>query len=149
MDNAGGHGTEAAIKEYTRILLDEFSIEIIHQLPRSPETNVLDLGIWCSLQRAVDKLIRGRRGYIKALDQGVRQVWDSNELSTAFGNVWTRLGRVLRLIEEDRGGNELVKKKRGKRWAALDEPMARAAVAAAGTNGTQEIIDLFLGRRRR
>ena len=69
----------------------------------------------------------------KLLNQGARRVWDSSELSTAFGNVWTRLGRVLRLIEEDRGGNELVEKKRGKRWVALDEPMARAAAAAAGT----------------
>ena len=39
----------------------------------------------------------------------------------------------MRFIEEDRGVNELVEKKRGKRWVALDEPMARAAVAATGT----------------
>jgi len=39
-------------------------------------------------------------------------------------NVWNRLGRVLRLIEEDNGGNYLVEKKRGKRWIALDAPLA-------------------------
>jgi hypothetical protein len=70
MDNAGGHGTEEAIKKYTDILETEFDIEIIHQIPRSPETNVLDLGIWCSLQWAVDKLMRGKRGDMEALVQG-------------------------------------------------------------------------------
>ena len=38
------------------------------------------------------------------------------------------------VIEEDNGGNELVEKKRGKMWAALDEPIV-APVAATGTSG--------------
>jgi hypothetical protein len=127
MDNAGGHGTEEAIKKCTDILKTEFDIEIIHQVPRSPKTNVLDLGIWCSLQWAVDTLMRGKRGDMEALVQGVATVWDGVGLIAAFGNVWNRLGRVLHLIEEDKGGNELVEKKCGKRWAALDEqPFATA-----------------------
>jgi hypothetical protein len=146
MDNAGGHGTEAAIAEYTKILLDEYNIEIIHQCPRSPETNVLDLGIWCSLQWAVDKLMRGKRGDMEALDQGVREVWNNSpELSTAFGNVWTRLGRVLQLIVEDSGGNELVEKKRGKRWAALDEAIPAAATGTSGTDGEDGNLPSSLG----
>jgi hypothetical protein len=57
-------------------------------------------------------------------------------LIAAFGNVWNRLGRVLHLIEKGKGSNELVEKKRGKRWVALDEqpfatPAAFAAAAAA------------------
>ncbi len=43
MDNAGGHGTIEAIQQYTRHLLENYNIEIIHQPPRSPETNPLDL----------------------------------------------------------------------------------------------------------
>jgi len=50
MDNAGGHGTEDAINEYTKILETKYNIEIVHQVPRSLETNCLDLGIWCSLR---------------------------------------------------------------------------------------------------
>jgi len=57
MDNAGGYGTDDAIIEYTSRLRDVYNIEIIHQIPRSPFTNVLDLGVWCSLQAAVEKNI--------------------------------------------------------------------------------------------
>ena len=125
MDNAGGHGTEEAIKKYTDILETEFDIRIIHQIPRSPETNVLDLGIRCSLQWAVDKLMQGKCGDMVAFVQGVASVsWENGaagELSMAFSNVFKRLGRVLHLITEDNGDNELVEKKRGKRWVALDE----------------------------
>ena len=160
MDNAGGHGKEEAITKYTDILETEFDIEIIHQIPRSPETNVLDLGIWCSLQWAMDKLMRGKRGDMEALVQGVACVWEdgaAGELSTAFSNVFKRLGRVLHLITEDNGGNELVEKKRGKRWAALDDQpfavvsppvdaadvAATAAITTTPDNDAEEINDLL------
>ena len=55
MDNAGGHGTDNAIIEYTRLLKDTYNITIIHQIPRSPYTNALDLGIWAALQSNVEK----------------------------------------------------------------------------------------------
>jgi hypothetical protein len=45
LDNAGGHGTRAAKEQYTRQLLDNHNIIIIWQPPRSPELNVLDLGL--------------------------------------------------------------------------------------------------------
>ena len=57
MDNAGGHGTDDAITQYTINMKDTYNIEIIHQVPRSPFTNVLDLGIWASLQGIVEKNI--------------------------------------------------------------------------------------------
>jgi hypothetical protein len=85
-------------------------IEIIHQVPCSPETNVLDLGIWCSLHWAVDKLMRGKCGDTEALVQGVASVWGSVELSTAFGSVWMHLTRELHLIKDDEGGNKSVEK---------------------------------------
>ena len=44
MDNAGGHGTKDCITEYTAIMQAQ-NIKIIWQVPRSPETNMLDLGI--------------------------------------------------------------------------------------------------------
>jgi hypothetical protein len=149
MDNAGGHGTIEAIEEYTKILKEEFNIEIVHQVPRSPETNCLDLGIWCCLQWAVDKLMRGRRGDVYALNKGVYEAWNTTNLEGAFSNVWKRLGRVLHLIEEDNGGNDLVEGKRGKKWAALDEPLpyeneaGPAAAPAAPAAATPATIDLL------
>ncbi len=55
MDNAGGHETVEAIEQYTRTLLDNYNIEIIHQPARSPDTNPLDLGVWRSIQSSVKK----------------------------------------------------------------------------------------------
>jgi hypothetical protein len=33
MDNAGGHGIEEAVDEYTRVLNEEYNIIILHQAP--------------------------------------------------------------------------------------------------------------------
>ncbi len=43
MDNAGGHGTQEAIEEYTRRLFC------------SPEVNAFDLGIWMSIQSHIKR----------------------------------------------------------------------------------------------
>ena len=45
VDNAGGHGSNDAVSKYTEMLLKDFNINIIHQVPRSPFTNLLDLGV--------------------------------------------------------------------------------------------------------
>ena len=55
MDNAGGHGTNEVITSYSKTLLDDFNIEIIFQIPCSPYTNVLNLGVWMSLQAGVKR----------------------------------------------------------------------------------------------
>jgi hypothetical protein len=61
MDNAGGHRTRAAREEYTRRLKDKFNIIILQQSACSPEVNALDLGIWMSIQAAVEVRHRNRR----------------------------------------------------------------------------------------
>ena len=53
--NVGGHGTHDCNNEYTRILITEFNIKIIHQVPRLLYTNVLDLGVREGLQDAVEQ----------------------------------------------------------------------------------------------
>ena len=55
MDNAGGHGSNDAIAQYKKMLEDDHNIEIIFQTPRSPYTNVLDLGVWMELQAQVER----------------------------------------------------------------------------------------------
>ena len=54
LDNTGGHGTDDCITRYVALLKSDFSIEFIHQVPRSPFTNILDLGIWAMLQSEVE-----------------------------------------------------------------------------------------------
>ncbi len=55
LDSAGGHGTIAAVQSYKQMMKNQYNIILVHQITNSPETNVLDLGIWMSLQNAVEK----------------------------------------------------------------------------------------------
>ena len=124
MDNAGGHGTDNAITTYTNLLRDKYNIEIIHQVPRSPYCNLLDLGVWCSLQAHVEKEHYLKRTDVNALVNTVKKVWDlrcnSSGLDGVITRVWGRLRNVLALIVEGKGGNDLVEQKRGKKFRNLD-----------------------------
>ena len=79
MDNAGGHGTSDAIQTYTTHLLTEYNIKIIWQIPQSPYTNVLDLGIWMSLQARVERRHFLRRCTTDALVSSVMDVWNTGD----------------------------------------------------------------------
>ena len=56
MDNAGGHGTKDCIDKYVQMLWDKHRIRVRHQVPRSPDCNLLDLGVWMSIQAYVEKV---------------------------------------------------------------------------------------------
>ena len=53
MDNMGGHGTHEAVLEYSDYLVVNYNIVFHHQVPRSPETKMLDLGAWMTIQSKV------------------------------------------------------------------------------------------------
>ena len=105
MDNAGGHGTDVAIKEYRDNLEVKYNIEIIFQIPRSPYTNVLDLGIWMSLQAAVERQHYLKRCNVNSLVNTVNSTWDKGHLDRSISKVFC--------IMEAGGGNDLVETKRG------------------------------------
>ena len=54
--NAGGHGTNDAKERYVKILKDYYNIVIKWQVPNSPELNILDLGVWMSVQSKVEEI---------------------------------------------------------------------------------------------
>jgi len=145
MDNAGGHGTEASIQQYTAILRDQFNVQIVWQVPRSPETNMLDLGIWMSIQAAVTRVHHMRRCHHEALAKSVVDAWNGYLSPQAFKNVHARLRVVLSCIVEDQGGNSLVETKRGKlfRDATIIDLTAEDG-AQGNENGSDafSIIDL-------
>ena len=62
MDNAGGHESYDAKAHYTEAFKKDHNVKIIWQVPRSPETNLLDLGIWMSIQATVENL-HHKKGY--------------------------------------------------------------------------------------
>ena len=120
LDNAGGHGSNEAVEKYTEDLKNKYKIEIIQQVPRSPETNVLDLGIWMSLQSAVEKEHRGQKNDANALDKTVMKVWAN--VAEAFLNVFGKLPVICNNIKRSRGGNNLVETRRGKRLVSQKLP---------------------------
>ena len=121
VDNAGGHGSNDAVSKYTEMLLKDFNIIIIHQVPRSPFTNLLDLGVWCSLQARVEKEHYQKRTDVQALAQSVMKTWNNDDdFTDVINRVWNRLRNVLALIVEGGGGNELVETKRGKKFRNLE-----------------------------
>jgi hypothetical protein len=113
IDNAGGHGTEEAVDEYTRILNEEYNIIILHQALRSPEMNALDLGLWMSLQLHVEKLHRNRTRDPAGLAVSVKQAWDHLPVET-IQKVFDRIPVVLQLIVEGDGDNINVEDRRGR-----------------------------------
>ena len=113
MDNAGGHGTDNAKELYVEEL-SKHNIETIWQVPRSPETNMLDLGVWMSIQAAVMRVHHNRRCHHDALAKSVDDAWDNYLNEGAFENVHGRLKLVLQSIVKDEGGNRLVEEHRGK-----------------------------------
>jgi hypothetical protein len=110
---AGGHGTNDAKLQYIN-LLKAFNVEVIWQVPRSPETNMLDLGVWMSIQCSVMNVHYGRKCHHDALAKSVEEAWDGYLSQKAFSNVYSRLRVVLVCIVDDNGGNRLVESKRGK-----------------------------------
>ena len=113
MDNSGGHGTDVAIKEYRDNVEEKYNIEIIFQIPRSPYTNVLDLGVWISLQAAVERQHYLKRCNVNSLVNTVNSTWDRGHLDRSISKVFLRLKNVLCCILEAGGGNDLVETKRG------------------------------------
>ena len=55
IDGAGGHTTNKVINEYDKKLMFDFNIKPFFQVPRTPYSNVLDLGIWCRSEADIEK----------------------------------------------------------------------------------------------
>jgi hypothetical protein len=113
IDNAGGHGTIEAKDKYEKILLDDYNVVLNWQVPQSPETNMLDLGAWMSIQHVVERLHRNRVMNERALSDTVLEAFDRFDGFMKLGAIARRWELVLDLILEDDGGNNLVETKRG------------------------------------
>ncbi len=114
MDNARGHGTQEAIEEYTRRLLEEFNIVVIRQSVRSPEVNALDLGIWMSVQSHVERRHRDRCRDPDSLAISIKEAWNNLPVETVQW-VFNRIPIVLQQIVECGGDNVNVEERRGRR----------------------------------
>jgi len=114
MDNAGGHGTDVATQQYSSDLWDKYNIQIVWQIPRSPETNKLDLGVWCCMQSGVEKEHTFKVYDAGALSRSVVKAWHERLKADTLERVYKRLVKVLKLIRLDNGNNNMVEARRGK-----------------------------------
>ena len=124
MDNAGGHGRKDIIDEYKELLKTEFNVRILHQEPRSPATNLLDLGAWVSLQSVVEKKHRGQVTDAEALARTIERVWETFD-SSIFEKIYGRWLRVLYIIIADLGDNKNEDNYRGELFSALSDEVEK------------------------
>jgi len=75
IDNAGGHGTNDGIEEYHELsaLFQKYKSQLLHQVPNSPETNLLDLGVWRAMQSLFENLSCRRQQDPNVLASTVQQ----------------------------------------------------------------------------
>jgi hypothetical protein len=107
MDNAGGHDMNDAIANYVHTMKELYNIEIIHQIPRGPEMNSQNLGMWMSLQSFVEKKHGGKPTDVAVLVRTIQEAWDHFD-ETVFSPVYARWMKVLDLIIANHGDNALV-----------------------------------------
>ena len=118
VDNAGGHGKIEVKKQYEKILMDEYNVLIEWQVPNSPETNMLDLGVWVSLQSIVENIHKGKVMQSDVLSQSVEEAFRYIS-STVLDKVHSRWKLVLQLLVSGEDTNEVVEEHRGLKKSAM------------------------------
>ena len=113
IDNAGGHGMNEAIEEYRELLFRMYKVLLLHQVPNSPDTNLLDLGVWRAMQLLIEKLSFHRCHNPNVLDKTVQQACLQFPAVTVE-KVYQRWLLALDLIMNGNGGNRLVETHHGK-----------------------------------
>ena len=123
MDNAGGHGKKNIKEQYVKLLKDQYNIEVEWQVPNSPETNMLDLGTWLSLQSKVEVSHRDKVMNKDVLADTVEKCWNDVDMNEQIlKKVHQRWKLVLELILKGKGTNNLVERHRGIKSKLLDMP---------------------------
>lgn len=112
-DRAGGHGTKAAIEEYTNFLRDDYGVVLDFQPSNSPESNMLDLGVWRSLQSTVEKMHYEKRQNTVALFETMKKAWHEEFDESVLTIVHERLYDVAQEVVRANGDNVSVEWTRG------------------------------------
>jgi hypothetical protein len=110
----GGHRTQQARDQYTRQLQCEYNNTIIQQSSCSPEVNALDLGIWMSIQSAVEEMHRNRCHDPDGLAETVQETWN-NLPEPTITRIFNRIPIVLQQIVSNGGDKITVEERRGHR----------------------------------
>ena len=120
MDNAGGHGTNEAKEAYIQILKERFNIEVIWQIPNSPELNMLNLGVWMAVQSRVEEIHMSKVMRCDVLAKSVETAFNAMS-PVGLENVHARWTKVLDIIVKCNGSNNTVETYRGKEVVNLTD----------------------------
>ena len=121
MDNAGGHGKKEIKEEYVRKLKDKYNVIVVWQVPHSPESNMLDLGVWMGLQLKVEAYHRLKVMSKDILADSVETCFREAINSGMLAKVHERWQLVLELIKNGNRTNNLVERHRGLKRKLLDD----------------------------
>ena len=94
-------------------LKEEYNIILTWQVPNSPETNMFDLGACMTIQPVVEELHRPWLTNKNELANTAMQAFDEFDGQTKLAAIAAHRELVLDLIIKGKGGNYLVKMKRG------------------------------------
>ena len=140
MDNATLHATKddpAWIKAKKAWVFD---IQLVRQPPQSPDTNVLDLGIWNSLQSIQRKLPLVNASSLEyQLVKDVQKAWMELTLTTV-NSCFITLKNILQEIRENKDGNQF-KTPRKRKYAHMIGRSNYIIDAAASDNKTVTVLD--------
>ena len=114
IDNTGAHGTSDKKDEYELILLEEFNIIVDWQVSNLPETNMLDLGAWMAIQHKVEQIHKTLVMQNDVLARSVLEGFKTLDL-VVLTNVHKRWLKVINLILEGNGDNNMMEDYRGER----------------------------------
>ena len=121
MDNAGGHGKEIVKESYVKRLRDEYNVIVEWQVPYSPETNMLDLGVWVALQSHTEYLHKKKVMKPDVLSRSAVDAYKEID-AVVLDKVHERWKVVLELILAGKGSNNLVESHRGLKSNLADLP---------------------------
>ena len=122
MDNASGHGRQGVVEEYTSELA-KHGIMVVFQPKNSPETNMLDLGVWMSVQNDVDKMSREQRSNLGALWETIQKAWKKfgDEKQDKNVNIWNRVLTNAKICVVEKGANTSFEARKGYKTQLLKE----------------------------
>ena len=139
MDNAGGHGKKEIKEKYhVEKLKRDYNVIVVWQIPHSPETNMLDLGVWMGLQSEVEKYHRKRVMHRDVLARSVEVLFCDWIDTPVLNKVHERWKLVLQLIDKGKGTNDLVEKHHGLKRKLFDD------LPELPTSDNEEVVENML-----
>ena len=121
MDNATPHISEDDPEWIAAKSRWSFNIVLVRQPPQSPDCNVLDLGLWTSiqaLQRKEPIIINARTEFelVRAVQKSFIKL-----PATTIDSCWETLTNILREIHANNGGNRFVTPRKRKYAPMVDD----------------------------